>query len=351
MKIAPVVKALARREDMTAKLVHTGQHYSDSMSKVFLEDLDLPEPDIQLRAKTGSSAERIASILVGFDRVVSEAKPDAVIVVGDVDSTLAAAIAAAKRGTPLAHVEAGLRSFDRNMPEEINRIIIDSLSDLLFTTSLEANRNLQSEGVASDKVHFVGNVMIDSLCAQRERARFLKTPARLGLENDGYALVTLHRPSNVDDPGVLSILVDTLVNLQKRIPMVFPVHPRTRNRLEDFGFMPILDEAPYLRVLEPLGYLQFLDLMMNARLILTDSGGIQEEATFLGVPCLTLRTNTERPETVTQGTNELVGTDPDRIISATVKILSGAGKTGSVPDLWDGHAAERIVEILAQSYG
>ena len=218
MKIAPVVKALARREDMTAKLVHTGQHYSHSMSEVFQEDLGLPEPDIQLRAKAGSSAERIASILVGFDRVVSEAKPDAVIVVGDVDSTLAASIAAAKRGAPLAHVEAGLRSFDRSMPEEINRIIIDSLSDLLFTTSLDANRNLQREGMASEKVHFVGNVMIDSLCAQRERARFLKTPARFGLENDGYALVTLHRPSNVDDPGVLSILVDTLVNLQKHIP-------------------------------------------------------------------------------------------------------------------------------------
>jgi len=331
--------------------LHTGQHYSDSMSRVFQEDLDLPEPDIQLRVKADSPAERIARILVALDRVIGEAQPDAVIVVGDVDSTLAAAIATAKRGASLAHVEAGLRSFDRSMPEETNRIIIDSLSDLLFTTSLEANQNLQREGVASERIHFVGNVMIDSLCGHRERAGFLKTPARFGLENGGYALVTLHRPSNVDDPGMLSSLVDTLINLQKRVPLAFPVHPRTRQRLEDFGLMSILAEAPYLRVLEPLGYLQFLDLMSHARLVLTDSGGIQEETTVLGIPCLTLRTNTERPETITQGTNELVGLDPDRIISATVEILSGAGKAGSIPDLWDGRAAERIVEVLAQIYG
>jgi UDP-N-acetylglucosamine 2-epimerase (non-hydrolysing) len=351
MKIAPVLRALARLENTTAQLVHTGQHFSDSMSLIFHDDLDLPEPDIQLRVKTGSPAERIAGILVACDRIFSEARPDVVIVVGDVDSTLAAAIAAAKQGVPLMHVEAGLRSFDRSMPEEINRIIIDSVADHLFTTSLEASQNLQREGVASEKIHLVGNVMIDSLCAHRERARFLKTPARFGLENEGYALVTLHRPSNVDDPGVLSSLVDALVTIQKRVPLVFPVHPRTRNRLEDLGLMERLAESSYLRVLEPLGYLQFLDLMMHARLVLTDSGGIQEETTFLGVPCLTLRANTERPETIEQGTNELVGTDPDRIISATVKVLSGEFKTGAIPDLWDGHAAERIVEIMARIYG
>lgn len=343
---------MARRGAITNQLIHTGQHYSDSMSRVFQEDLDLPQPDVQLQvAATESSAERLANILLGVDKAIGEVRPDAALVVGDVDSTLAAAIATVKRGTPLAHVEAGLRSFDRTMPEEINRVVIDSLADLLFTTSHEAGQNLHREGVASERVHFVGNVMIDSLCAHRNRAASLRTPKRYGLSNRQYALVTLHRPSNVDERTTLSNLVDTLVKLQESIPTVFPVHPRTRKRLEEFGLLQILSRRPQITVLEPLGYLPFLDLMMHAHLVLTDSGGIQEETTFLGVPCLTLRDNTERPETISQGTNELVGTDPDRIISAVRRTLSGGCKVGVIPDLWDGHAAERIIEIIVQSYG
>jgi UDP-N-acetylglucosamine 2-epimerase (non-hydrolysing) len=284
--------------------------------------------------------------MVGFEQVLQEEKPDVVVVVGDVNSTLACAVTAAKLWVPLAHVEAGLRSFDRHMPEEINRLVTDALADLLFTTSRDADENLQREGIPAEKVFFVGNVMIDTLLRHRERARLLGTPARFGLPLGGYGLLTLHRPSNVDDPAVLSGILDALTRVQRELPILFPIHPRTVQRLREFGFGEQLEAAPRLQLVEPLGYLEFLDLMIHARVVLTDSGGIQEETTILGVPCLTLRENTERPITITAGTNTLVGSDPQRIVAEVGRILAGEGKAGRVPELWDGHAAERIVAVL-----
>jgi UDP-N-acetylglucosamine 2-epimerase (non-hydrolysing) len=346
MKIAPLVEEMRRYPDVQQKLLHTGQHYDDSMSRVFFEELGIPRPDVYLGVGSASHAEQTARVMVGFEKVLQEEPPDVAVVVGDVNSTLACAVTAAKLRVPLAHVEAGLRSFDRRMPEEINRIVTDALADFLFTTSRDADENLLREGVPQDRIFFVGNVMIDTLLQHRERARQLGTPARFALPLGGYALLTLHRPSNVDDTAVFSGILEALTRVQCELPILFPVHPRTAQRLREFGFAGRLEAAPRLQLVEPLGYLEFLDLMMHARVVLTDSGGIQEETTILGVPCLTLRENTERPITITAGTNTLVGSDPQRIVVEVGRILAGESKAGRIPELWDGHAAERIVAVL-----
>ena len=346
MKIAPVVREMRQHADIEPLLVHTGQHYDNNMSDIFFAELGIPAPDIHLGVGSGSHASQTAKVLLGFEPILLEQRPDLVLVVGDVNSTLACTLAAAKLGIPVAHVEAGLRSFDRTMPEEINRLVTDALADLLFTTEPAATANLEREGVPAAHIFFVGTVMIDTLLAQRERAAALAMPARYGLAPGGYALLTLHRPGSVDDPATLARLVTTLAAVQERIPLLFPAHPRTTARLQEAGLLPTLQALPALTMTAPLGYLEFLGLMSAARLVLTDSGGIQEETTILGVPCLTLRPNTERPITVEVGTNVLVGHDPARILAAVAGILSGAAKVGAIPPLWDGHAAERLVAVL-----
>lgn len=346
MKIAPLVEEMQRYPDLHQTLLHTGQHYDARMSQIFFDELGIPRPDIYLGIGSGSHAEQTARVMTAFEQVLLEHKPDLVVVVGDVNSTLACTITAAKLLVPVAHIEAGLRSFDRAMPEEINRIVTDALSDLLFTTSRDADENLLHEGIPAEKIFFVGNVMIDTLYKHRTRAQTLGTPARFNLQPGGYALLTLHRPSNVDEPEALKGILEALVNIQHDLPILFPAHPRTVRRLQEFGCQDMLAAAPNLHLVEPLGYLDFLDLMMHARLILTDSGGIQEETTILGVPCLTLRENTERPVTISEGTNELVGIAPQQIVAAAQKVIAGDSKVGRIPELWDGHAAERIVSIL-----
>ncbi len=351
MKIAPLVEEMHRHPDIHQTLLHTGQHYDDKMSQIFFDELGIPQPDIYLGVGSGSHAEQTARVMIAFEKTLLRHKPDLVVVVGDVNSTLACTVTAAKLWIPVAHIEAGLRSFDRKMPEEINRLVTDALSDLLFTTSRDADENLLQAGVPAEKIFFVGNVMIDTLNKHRARAQQLGTPKRLSLEPGHYALLTLHRPSNVDAPKVFSAILDALEAIQNDIPILFPAHPRTIKRIAEFKFEERLKGASNLRILEPLGYLEFLDLMMHAQLMLTDSGGIQEETTILGVPCLTIRQNTERPVTITEGTNTLVGADPQRIITEARRIISGQGKTGHIPELWDGRAAERIVQILRKKFG
>lgn len=348
IKMAPLVEEMQRHPNIKQTLLHTGQHYDTKMSQIFFDQLGLPQPDIYLGIGSGSHAEQTARVMLAFEQVLLEHKPDWVVVVGDVNSTLACTITAAKLHVPVAHIEAGLRSFDRTMPEEVNRLVTDLLSDLLFTTSPDANENLQREGISAEKIFFVGNVMIDTLHKHLAHAQTLGMPAQFNLEPGRYALLTLHRASNVDEPKVLNGILEALATIQRDIPILFPAHPRTIRRIQEFGFQAKLDAAPHLRLVEPLGYLEFLNLMMHARLVLTDSGGIQEETTILGIPCLTLRENTERPITLTEGTNELVGVDPQRILTAAQRVLAGQSKVGIVPHLWDGHAAERILAILHQ---
>lgn len=342
MKVAPLLRAMQAQPRVASFLVHTGQHYDAAMSDSFFRDLGMPEPDVNLGVGSGSHAAQTADVLRDIEPVLLDWKPDAVIVVGDVNSTLAATIAAVKLGIPVAHVEAGLRSFDRTMPEEINRLLTDSVSHWLFTSEPSGAENLRREGVAEERIHFVGNVMIDTLLANLEQARTQAPLASLGLTAGGYALLTLHRPSNVDDPQRLAGLFDVLEEIHQRIPVVFPVHPRTRASIET----RLGGRVPRLQMTDPLGYLDFLGLMADARLVLTDSGGIQEETTALGVRCLTMRDNTERPVTVEHGTNRLVGSDPAVIRAEAHKILDGETRAARIPDKWDGRAAERIVEIL-----
>lgn len=336
MKAAPVVRALAARRAQQT-LVHTGQHYDRNMSDVFFAQLAIPDPDWNLGVGSGSHARQTADILIAFEPVVLQAKPDIVLVYGDVNSTVAAALVCSKLLVPVAHVEAGLRSFDRTMPEEINRIVTDRLADLLFTPSEDGDVNLQREGIAPEKIHRVGNVMIDSLVQLLPAA--IEVP-RNGLP-ERYALVTLHRAANVDDTATLKSILASLLEASKRLPVIFPVHPRTRQRIAEFGL-----DAANLRLLDPLPYIEFLALQRNAAVVITDSGGIQEETTYLGVPCLTLRNNTERPITVSLGTNTLVGQDPGKLSSELNRICEGNTKRGTIPPLWDGHAGERIAEIL-----
>lgn len=343
MKIAPVATALRSDGRFESTIVHTGQHYDRKMSDLFFEQLGIPEPGVRLGVGSGSHAQQTAEIMARFEPVVLEHRPNAVVVVGDVNSTIAASLVAVKLGVPVAHIEAGLRSFDRTMPEEINRVLTDSISEWLFVTEPSGVENLQREGVAPSRVHRVGNVMIDTLLQCRDAARALDVPAAHGLEPGGYAVLTMHRPANVDAAATLRAMLEPIVEMSAEVPVVFPVHPRTRKNLEDAG----LRNDDRVRLVDPLGYLEFLGLMESARVVLTDSGGIQEETTVLGVPCVTLRENTERPVTVEQGTNHLAGVTPEGIRAAIAQVLS-APPEGRVPDLWDGKAAERIVAVLAR---
>jgi UDP-N-acetylglucosamine 2-epimerase (non-hydrolysing) len=349
MKIAPIMRALAAQEGIDQKLLHTGQHYDQRMSQVFFDELEISAPDVYLGVGSGSHAEQTARVMVAFEKVLQEERPDVIVVVGDVNSTLACAVTAAKLWVPVAHVEAGLRSFDRRMPEEINRIVTDALSSYCFTTSRDADENLRREGVEEGRIYFTGNVMIDTLERHRVKASQLATAAQYGLAPGSYALLTLHRPSNVDDRTVLTGIVGALLDVAEKLPILFPVHPRTRGRFAEFGLDELVASSEGLRLIEPQGYLPFLDLMQNASLVLTDSGGIQEETTILGVPCLTLRENTERPVTISEGTNTLVGSDPDKIVRVASRVLSAGRAMPRRPELWDGRAAERIVSILVDS--
>ncbi|MEZ5307919.1 MAG: UDP-N-acetylglucosamine 2-epimerase (non-hydrolyzing) [Pyrinomonadaceae bacterium] len=347
MKIAPIFAEMRRRaSEFDPLIVHTGQHYDEKMSKAFFDDLGISKPDVDLEVGSATHAEQTAKIMLAFEPVVMEHKPDWVVVVGDVNSTIACALVCSKLGIRVAHVEAGLRSFDRSMPEEINRILTDSISDLLLTPSPDGNEHLKAEGIADEKVVLVGNVMIDSLFSNLERSASSTIREDLNLVDD-YAVITLHRPSNVDDRETLGNLIGVLREIAERIPIIFPAHPRTRSKLAEFGL--IRDGAiGGISVVEPLGYLDFLRLYSGARLVLTDSGGLQEETTALRIPCLTMRENTERPITIEMGSNQLVGVNPDAIRKAANEILDGGfdRETAKVPPLWDGKTAERICDAL-----
>lgn len=348
MKIAPLMNEFAKRtSSFEPILVHTGQHYDKAMSDSFFRDLGIPEPDVNLGVGSGSHGYQTAQVLMKIEQLLIERKPHVVLVVGDVNSTLAATLAAVKLQIPVAHVEAGLRSWDREMPEEINRVLTDSVSRWLFTTEAAAETNLLREGVPAERIHFVGNVMIDTLLAHRERALALDTVERLGLTPQGYAVLTLHRPSNVDSPDQLRRLFEVLGRLHAELPVVFPVHPRTAKAIEQH----LGGAKPKLLMTAPLGYLDFLRLLTDAQMVLTDSGGIQEETTALGVACLTLRDSTERPVTVTEGTNTIVGTDPIAIEKAIEQLRRSPPAKGQRPALWDGCAATRIVDILERDLG
>ena len=348
MKIAPIMQALrAGPAPIPAKIVHTGQHYDAAMNKQFFEDLGIPQPDINLDVGSGSHAVQTAEVMRRFEPVLDKEQPAAILVVGDVNSTIACALVAAKKGVAVIHVEAGLRSFDRGMPEEINRVLTDQIADLLYTTERAALANLTREGIDAARVHFVGNVMIDTLHRNLEKAiPAAQTLRDTGLDPArGYAVLTLHRPSNVDDQATLRDLLETVNQLSQWLPVVFPLHPRTKGRIEHFKLDGLLASGKIF-TLPPIGYLHMLGLMREAKLVLTDSGGIQEETTALGVPCLTLRNNTERPITVDEGTNLIVGQSRATILAAAQEILATGGKAGRVPEYWDGHAAERIADHL-----
>lgn len=347
MKIAPIVREMRRREsELLPLIVHTGQHYDEAMSDSFFRDLGIPKPDFHLEIGSASHAVQTAKIMMAFEPIILQEKPDWVLVVGDVNSTIACALVCAKLGVKIAHVEAGLRSRDRSMPEEINRILTDSISDLLLTTSQDADENLKQEGVTDEKIKFVGNVMIDSLFYNLEKSKESKTCETLDLIDKDYAVLTLHRPSNVDEREVFSGLLEALISISEKLPIIFPVHPRTKGNIEKFGFAERVAKSN-IRLIEPLGYLDFMNLYSGAKLVLTDSGGLQEETTALSIPCLTLRENTERPITIEMGTNVLVGTNPEKIKQAAFGILESAEKKDAkIPPLWDGRAAERICDAL-----
>ncbi|HBB88333.1 MAG TPA: UDP-N-acetylglucosamine 2-epimerase (non-hydrolyzing) [Blastocatellia bacterium] len=347
MKVAPIVAAMKRRErEFAPLLVHTGQHYDADMSDAFFRDLDLPAPDIHLGVGSAPRDQQIAAVEERFAPVLVKEKPDWVIVVGDVNSTLACARAAKKLAIKVAHVEAGLRSYDSSMPEEANRVETDRIADRLFTPSADADENLLAEGIPPERIRFVGNVMIDSLYQHLERSRLSPIRDQLGLTEKSYAVLTLHRPANVDDPIVFGRILAALETITEKLPVVFPVHPRTRKTIAGLGLHERIERMKGLRLIEPLGYLDFLSLYSSARLVLTDSGGIQEETTVLGIPCLTLRENTERPITVTMGTNRIVGTDTARIIAAASAALAETPREPVSISLWDGHTAERILAAL-----
>ena len=350
MKVAPLHRAFMSHGGFNSMIVHTGQHYDERMSDIFFRQLEMPEPDIYLGVGSGSHAQQTSKIMTAFEEIVIDEKPDLVLVVGDVNSTLACALVATKLHIPVAHVESGLRSGDRRMPEEINRIITDSISDYLFVTEQSGMDNLHAEGVSEDKVFFVGNVMIDALVQFREKAARSTILHDLGLEDRKYALMTMHRPANVDRKEGLSALLETIESVHNMLPIVFPIHPRTRHRFTEFGLEDRLNAISNLTLLEPLGYLEFLRLMEKASVVVTDSGGIQEETTFLDVPCITLRENTERPITVTLGTNQLMDLNPELIADRLLTILNDSDlrKKQELP-FWDGEAAYRIVQIIEKT--
>ncbi len=350
MKIAPVIRALNNaRYSFNVRLLHTGQHYDTAMKQSFFDQLHIPEPDVDLGVGSGSHAVQTAEIMKRFEPVMDELKPDTILVVGDVNSTIACALVAVKKGVPVIHVEAGLRSGDRSMPEEINRVLTDQISDLLLTTERSAEENLLREGISTDNVHFVGNVMIDTLrynLSNAVSAEETISSCQGSVDtSSGYGLLTLHRPANVDDPVVLERLLRTLVKLAEHLPLLFPVHPRTTQCIENAGLNQLVADSQ-LHLIPPQAYLNMLGLMKDARLVLTDSGGIQEETTALGVPCITLRENTERPITVAEGSNTIVGSSPEKIKSCFDDIMQSGGKAGCTPEYWDGKAAERIAEVI-----
>ncbi|HSD28115.1 MAG TPA: UDP-N-acetylglucosamine 2-epimerase (non-hydrolyzing) [Vicinamibacteria bacterium] len=354
MKLAPVLRAMgASPGPLRARVVHTGQHYDEGMSGVFFRDLGIGEPDVYLGVGSGTHGQQTARILAAYEEHLlgTSPRPAAVVVVGDVNSTMACTLAAVKLGIPVAHVEAGLRSFDRSMPEEVNRVVTDALADLLLVSEPAGEENLRREGIPEGRIRYVGNVMIDTLVRELPAARALGVASRLALPASGFLYVTLHRPSNVDDPGRLARVVAMLRSLGLRLPVVFPVHPRTRERLCAAGLDGALVEAPGVRVLEPLGYRESLGLMAEARLVLTDSGGVQEETSHLGVPCLTLRPNTERPVTVSLGTNTVVGEEIERVEPLVAEVLAGRYKSPQPIPGWDGRAAERVAAALVERYG
>ena len=340
MKAAPVWSAIDEITDFMQVLVHTGQHYDKLMSEVFFSELNIPEPDYNLNIGSDTHARQTAAIMIKFEEVVLQLRPDMVLVYGDINSTVAAAIVCSKLQIPFAHVEAGLRSFDRGMPEEINRLITDQLADLLFTPSIDGNENLLKEGIAENKIKLVGNVMIDTLVRLLPKAYKPEEFNKL----EKYILVTLHRPSNVDDPKILQIILNKLQEVSKQIPVIFPIHPRTKKMIAENKLRVIRNKK--LNLINPLGYLEFLGLMRSASAVITDSGGIQEETTYLGIPCITVRENTERPITISIGTNVLIGTKFDKIIHLVSLTLKGDSKLHAIPPLWDGHAAERIAQII-----
>lgn len=353
MKMAPLLRALAAYPELRPVLIHTGQHYDENLSDVFFQDLGMRRPDVHLEVGSGTHGQQTARVMERLEAVLVQGPPagrryERLVVVGDVNSTMAAALAAVKLGIPVAHVEAGLRSFDRSMPEEINRLVTDTVADLLFVSEPAGLENLRREGHREDEIHLVGNVMIDTLRWLLPQARQRDTLVRLGLEPGQYGVVTLHRPANVDQPETLRPLLEVLCEAATELPLVFPIHPRTRQRLERFGLANRVSANGRLMLLPPLGYLDFLALSSQARVVVTDSGGLQEESTALGIPCLTARPNTERPITVQEGTSTLVGSDPDRLRAGLLAVLEGRYKTGRCPRLWDGHAAERIACILAR---
>ena len=349
MKAASILPA-AHAAGLTTTLLHTGQHYDADLSKIFFEELQLDEPDVSLGVGSGTHAAQTARVMIEFERELHRIQPKVVIVVGDVNSTLACALVAVKEHFPVAHVEAGLRCYDPWMPEEVNRRLTDHISSYLFTTSTDADENLRREGIAAEKIHFVGNTMIDTLLRFRDAAGARRAPQRFGLDGRPYAVLTLHRPSNVDEANHLEGLLDVALELSHDVPVVFPIHPRTRQRLAGTDLASRLEAAPSFIETDPLGYLDFVGLIDGAQLVLTDSGGIQEETTVLGVRCLTLRESTERPVTVSHGTNTVVGTDPDVILDAAREALTHDGQAGRSPELWDGLAGKRIVERLALDF-
>ena len=346
MKIAPIMKACKASRAIELLLVHTGQHYDEKMSDLFFRQLGIPEPDINLGVGSASHAVQTANIIKAFEPVVLDYKPDAVLAVGDVNSTIACGLVAVKLGIKLIHVEAGLRSFDRSMPEEINRVLTDSISDFLFCTEQSGVDNLICEGIPKEKIFLVGNVMIDTLLDNKAKAKKSNILDKLNLNGDDFAALTLHRPANVDNPAVFGRILDALEVIQNDMPIIFPIHPRTHRNMKSFHLDKRFEELSNLQLIDPLGYLDFLKLMASARVVLTDSGGIQEETTILKVPCLTLRENTERPITAEIGSNQVVGTDPARVTEGYKQALNGYLRNFKIHPLWDGHAAERIVDIL-----
>ncbi|MBU1026109.1 MAG: UDP-N-acetylglucosamine 2-epimerase (non-hydrolyzing) [Candidatus Margulisbacteria bacterium] len=343
MKVAPISRELEKYSDRFQHLiVHTGQHYDENMSKIFFEDLAIPMPDINLGVGPGNHGEQTGKIMIEFEKICLAEKPDLVLVYGDVNSTIAAALVSVKLGIRVAHVEAGLRSFDRSMPEEINRVLTDSISDYLFTPSPDGDENLLKEGVSKEKIYMVGDIMVDSLLFNKGKAAKLDVLSSFGLSAEKYAVLTLHRPSNVDNEENIKNIFAALEIVSEKIPIIFPIHPRTKKMMQKFN----INQMKGLKLISPLGYLEFLNLMMNCSFMLTDSGGIQEETTVLDIPCLTLRNTTERPITLSHGTNMLVSNNTDKIIKEAKKILDGGGKKGNNPDLWDGQTARRIINIL-----
>ncbi len=348
MKVAPLYHALDRESWANPIIVHTGQHYDSNMSGAFFSDLGLPKPDIHLDVKSGSHAEQTGKVMIAYEQVLNSQPPDLVVVIGDVNSTMAATIAATKLNVKVAHLEAGLRSFDRTMPEEINRLVTDVLADMLWTPSQDGSDNLVREGIAPDKIHLVGNIMIDSLEMQREKIEMQQTYDEFGVEPQGYGVVTLHRPSNVDDPVVLKKICDLLIEVTQELPIIFPVHPRTQKNLQEYSLLSVLEDTKRLFLPEPLNYIRFMSLIFNCRFVITDSGGIQEETSYLGIPCLTVRDNTERPITISHGTNQLCKLE--NVKKKTDEILQRSIKRTNPIDLWDGKTAGRIVEVIKNSF-